>query len=282
MTETIDNLPVGMGVTEAAIAELAQRHAGLVCTNPEEREVVWGAVKECTGLRTKVENLRKELKAPGLEYHRKVDAEAKRVVALIKNVESPVKAVLDAYDKEQARIEAAEAAAEHKRVSDIQATINGMGAPLRQPGMPLADLRTALAEIEAREITPAEFQEFTAAANTQRLMVIVDLQKAVEAAEIHERTQEENRLLKERLAKAEAKAALTPAPVVDTEADCPDFPEEAPVAQGKLTYGELEKLASDLVDHLEWIGWGDRYESSAAREQGLTERAYTFQESLKG
>lgn len=55
--------------------------------------------------RTAIEAKRKELKEPALEFGRAVDAEAKRLTALIEPVESALKAKIDVIDREKERQE---------------------------------------------------------------------------------------------------------------------------------------------------------------------------------
>lgn len=71
--------------------------------------------KKVSKLRTKVENVRKELKADSLEYGRRIDAEAKRLTELILAIEMPLKKKEDWFTSENERIKREAEEAERKR-----------------------------------------------------------------------------------------------------------------------------------------------------------------------
>lgn len=107
-------------VSDAAIAQLKQQYGGLTAETPAKYEEVRKAIAETRTLRVKVEKTRKELKADALEYGRKVDAEAKRITALLLEVEDPLKAEKQKVDDEKARIQREKEEAEQRRIEEEQ------------------------------------------------------------------------------------------------------------------------------------------------------------------
>jgi hypothetical protein len=107
--------PVKYNITDAALADLAEKHKDVDAR--QDYELAKAALKECTSLRTSLEARRKELKKDALEYGRKVDGEAKRILAKILKVEEPIKKTKEEVDNEAARREA-------ERVASVEAEYN--------------------------------------------------------------------------------------------------------------------------------------------------------------
>lgn len=101
---TLEILPVVYSVTDAAIAEMKQELTGLTADTPANYEKVRLGIAQCRGYRVDIEERRKELKAPALEYGKKIDDEAKRVTALLVAIEDPLQIEKDKADAEKARI----------------------------------------------------------------------------------------------------------------------------------------------------------------------------------
>lgn len=94
---------------DAAIAKLKAQIAPLLA-DPKSALTTKEGYEECRAVlattrqwRSILEKKRVELKADALEFGRKVDAEAKRVLGLILEIESPIKAAKDAADTEKER-----------------------------------------------------------------------------------------------------------------------------------------------------------------------------------
>jgi len=111
--------------TAAALADLRQRHAGVVyeVTVPKEMKLAKEARAELRGLRTSLEKTRVEIKAPALERCRLIDAEAKRITAELVALEEPIDVQIKTEETraETARLEKLEA--ERLRVEAIQQKI---------------------------------------------------------------------------------------------------------------------------------------------------------------
>ena len=120
MTELL----VKYSVTDAKIAELKEQYQDVptIATN-RELSFLKKDITVIRTLRTSVESRRKELKADALEYGRKVDAEARRIIGQLVEIEQPMKdeqkrfeAKVKAEKEEKARIE-------RERVEQIQERI---------------------------------------------------------------------------------------------------------------------------------------------------------------
>lgn len=99
------------GIADAAIAKMAEDYLPLTINGLSDRagyDRVHSARMIVRSKRTKIEGVRKELKADALEYGRKVDAEAKRLTALIEPIENHLIEQESAIDRERERIKNAE------------------------------------------------------------------------------------------------------------------------------------------------------------------------------
>lgn len=136
-TELIDRAEVRDGQaivtysrTEAAIAELRKKYAGATydLTTVAGDKAARAGRLELVTLRGNLEKKRKELKAPALEFGKKIDSEAVRltaeIVALEKPIDDQIKADEQRRDDERRAKEAAEAA-RRKVHTDAIAKITG-------------------------------------------------------------------------------------------------------------------------------------------------------------
>ena len=113
--------------TEAALAELEQKYKDIPdCRDKENYERVRKGIAEVRGYRTSLEKMRKELGTEARAHLNKINSEAKRITARLLAIEEPMKAAKRAVDEEKERIKREKAAAEAKRVADIQARIDAM------------------------------------------------------------------------------------------------------------------------------------------------------------
>ena len=112
--------------TERGLAELRARLTGRVydVTTGKGMDEARKDRAECRSLRVNLEAKRKEIKAPALDYCRRIDSEAKRFTAEIEQMEDPIDQQIKA---EEARKEAARAErerAEAERLAAISAQID--------------------------------------------------------------------------------------------------------------------------------------------------------------
>lgn len=93
-------------LTDEMIEATRERYAALEATTPKGYEEVRQAIAVVRGTRTSLEKRRVELKAEALDYGRRVDAEARRLTAIIESIEAPLVEKKQAVDDEKARIKA--------------------------------------------------------------------------------------------------------------------------------------------------------------------------------
>lgn len=138
---------------DAAIAKMRAEYTLLTVKNPSDEhglKLVHKARMEVKNCRVAVEKLRKELKADSLEYGRKVDAEAKRITAMIEPIETHLEEQEAIVTREKERLKAE---AEAKRMAILDDRI----AKLLAAG---SVLNPQLVEV----MSPAKFAEILAEA----------------------------------------------------------------------------------------------------------------------
>lgn len=91
---------------EAVISEWREEFAGLTADTKEGYEQVRKAIRLCVSKRSEIETARETLNKEALAWQRKVNAEAKRITALVVEIEEPLKAKKKAVDDEAARVKA--------------------------------------------------------------------------------------------------------------------------------------------------------------------------------
>lgn len=106
---------VKYNITDSAISELRTQYAEV-----SEIKVVTAALSHIRGLRTDVEKHRVALKADALAWGKKVDAEAKRITALLIGIEEPLKLLKKEHDNGKERIRAEKARIEQERLYAIK------------------------------------------------------------------------------------------------------------------------------------------------------------------
>jgi len=111
--------------------------------------------------RVAVEKKRKDLKADALEWGRKVDAEAKRISALLEPIEVHLQTEEDKVTKEKERIKAEKIRLEQERVEGIRGKIETIKSFVSiPPNMTAADIQTKITVLETVVVTPEVYQEF--------------------------------------------------------------------------------------------------------------------------
>jgi len=126
-TDEPQAIPQRYAITDAAIASMRETFMPLKIIGVNDADgykKVHEARMVVKNHRVSVEKVRKELKADALEYGRKVDAEAKRITALLEPIESHLSDQEEAIDAEKERIKNAERLrieAEAKAKADAEA-----------------------------------------------------------------------------------------------------------------------------------------------------------------
>lgn len=176
--------PIEYGVTEAALAELAERYKDPDASTDDGYEYCKDGCRELTALRTAVETRRKDLKAPALNWGRDVDKQAKDIVRRVKAIESPVREEKERID-EIKQAEARKAAeVEQARVDGIQDNIEKIAATAREqnPNDTAADYQQHITWLTELAITDEMFGEFVEEANTARDAALFKLTQWHDAA----------------------------------------------------------------------------------------------------
>lgn len=121
----LSNTPIVFHISDARIDELRRELSGMKIVDSADYARVTKGIGVCRTLRTQVEKCRKDLKEESLLYGRKVDAEAKRLTAMLEEIEEPLKAEKQRIDDEK---EAAKKAAEEAKRLKIEQRINDLSA----------------------------------------------------------------------------------------------------------------------------------------------------------
>lgn len=208
---------VSYQLTDAQIAETRERYAALEATTPAGYEEVRQALAVVRGTRVGVEKRRVELKAEALDYGRRVDAEAKRLTALIESIEAPLAAKKQAVDDEKARLkaeaEAAKLAALEAKLQEERAAEEARLKAIRdQEEARLAAERAALA-VEREQLAEERRQAEQVRAAEQakedaRLAVQREQERAEQERQAAARAAEDARLRAEREALDRERRAL--------------------------------------------------------------------------
>lgn len=250
--------------TELAIAGLRAKYTGLKIAGPDDQEgfeVVKRARLDVRKFRTRVEEIRKDLKEESLEKGRRIDAEAKRITALILEIETPLadqeQRVIAERERIAAEAAAARAAMLAKRVADAKAVglvFDGVSFSSQHPGTPtltkaefdaLADFEfevvigtCAKAKAEAERIA-AEAKAAAEAAEAQR---VAEAKAAAEKLEAERRELEAQRAADAKAkAEADAKAAAEAAKLEEERAA---FQREREAFQREKAEAEAAKAAA--------------------------------------
>lgn len=213
--------PVVYMVTADEIAATKAKYAALDATTPAGYEEVRLAIQTVRSTRVSIEKRRVDLKAEALDYGRRVDAEAKRLTALIEEIESPLVAKKKAIDDEKARIKAeaeaaklkelqdrlaAERAAEDARLKDERAKLDAERAVFEEEKRKADDIAAEQrAADEARQREQREREQAEQKAEAERLRIEREAIER-ERAELARAKAESDRIEFERVARAKAEA----------------------------------------------------------------------------
>ena len=178
---------VQFGVADAAIAELSEQYMPLRVEGLSDSKglaTVHAARMHVKGLRVDVEKKRKQLKADALEYGRIVDAEAKRITALLAPIEGHLQSQEQVVLDEKARLKREEA---ERWAAALQARMDQ-----------LTEVGSYPAGTVIESMTEERFSQFLGEARAQH-----EARKREEAAE-RERLEAEQRRLEEERRKLDA------------------------------------------------------------------------------
>ena len=196
IVEPISTPPVKYSPTEAAIATMKEQLAPLladpnICRTSAGYDQVRQALAIVRTHRVAVEKRRVELKKDALEYGRRVDFEAKRITALLLEIEDPLKAKKQVIDEEKeaearAKIEAEKARIEAEERARREAEEAKLAAQRAEIARQQAELDARTAAEDARRRAEQERVEAEQRAERERLAAerrkLEEAQRAAEEA----------------------------------------------------------------------------------------------------
>lgn len=226
---TIDKELTRYNITDAAIASLSAKYMELTVKGIEDKDgfkKVHEARMDIVKRRTSVEKTRKDLKADSLDYGRRVDAEAKRITALLQPIEDHLTEQEKVVTDELARIKAQKEAEEAAR---IQARVNRLfefGA--RFDGEKYTAYGLVIPATILKAATDDQFASFVKQ---------IEDAKAAEEAEARRKAEEEARIKAEEEAKRKAEEERLAKIAAEQEAERQRLEEAA-----RLQKAEEERL----------------------------------------
>lgn len=241
-----------VSATERAIAEARERFARYTLGDDDAGyDAIKEACRELTTMRTTLEARRKDAKADALAWGRKVDSEAKRLEAQIREIEGPLVDMREQVDAKRRAEKEAREAAERVRLDRLNGMVEDIrSAGLETDGRPAADLRDVVMNLETLVCDEATFEEFAAVAEEARMAAIARLKAAIDKAvarEAHERA----------LAEQEAKLRA----------------EQEEIARQKAEWAERERQLAEREAKLAAAEAAERAEKEARERREAESRA---------
>lgn len=176
---------VEYSVSDAAIEKLRERYSGLTIANPADYERVRVAIADVRDIRVQVEKTRVELKADALAYGRKVDAEAKRITALLLEIEETLKLEKQKVDDEKDRVRREKEAAEKARIeAELKAKRDAEEAAAKAERDRIAAEQKAEADRLAKERAALEAERAAAEEERRKAQSVIDEQNRLERERI--------------------------------------------------------------------------------------------------
>lgn len=234
--------PVEFNITDAAIAELADKYSGMKADTPDNYKAISAAIRDVVSNRTAIEKRRKELKADALAWGKKVDTEAKRITAALTKIEEPLKATKKAVDDEKARIKAEEERKERERKTAIEvaiADINQM--PANAYGKPADDIRDLLTQAKAVMIDRDTFGEYIKLAESAKSKAVDAITQLLADREQYDQQQAELKAQREEMARQQEELRKVQAERDAAEAKQQKLAEEKAAAERAGQEAELAK-----------------------------------------
>ena len=186
-TKDIDTALANFSPADAAIEGMASRYLPLRVDGIKDKDglaAVREARRDVRDHRIRVEKTRKELKADALEYGRRVDAEAKRITALLEPIESHLDAEVKLVEAEQARLaaerEAKKRAALDARMSRL-AQFEFQAVPSEVEALDVDGFKALLEKAEAEFMERKEREAAEARAEAERQAAIEAERQRMEA-----------------------------------------------------------------------------------------------------
>ena len=192
---------VKYSVTDAAIADLRVKYAGLKITDAPSYETVRIAIADLRGKRTGVEDARLEFGRKVLAVKKQADDRAKEIIASLIEIETPLKTEKDRVDDEKARVKAEKERVEKARVDAIRARIESIRTTgIATPDVAAEALRDRFLNLFEIDIDDS-FQKFKVEAQAAKDSSIALLKEAIAKREAWEKEEADRKVEAERLEK---------------------------------------------------------------------------------
>lgn len=204
--------------TEQGLNELRTAYSGVIfeVNTTKGMELAKQARAQIRTLRTDLEAMRKEIKAPALERCRLIDAEAQRITMELRALENPIDDQIKIEESRKREEKEQKEREEQARIAIIQSKINEMkNYAIVALKLPSDGIELLIAELSSFIPSDEEFQELKQNCLYERDMVLAQLRqlcdnkKSEEAKEARlkelEQQMEEQRLLLEEKAKEQAR-----------------------------------------------------------------------------
>jgi hypothetical protein len=196
---------VQYNVTDAAIEKMKSEYMALTVTGLDD-EIGFKQVHEARMIvkshRVEVEKTRKGLKADALEWGKKVEAEAKRVTALLEPIETHLQTEEEKITKEKERIRQEKIRIEEKRVAGIKEKINIIKTVSDiSPSRSSEEIKKVNDYLSSLFISKDEFAEFEDEAKSILSFVIFKISTMLSERLEYEKQQAEAKAEAERLEK---------------------------------------------------------------------------------
>jgi len=194
-------------VTDAALAKLKEEYGEVPdCSTKEGYAIAKAGLAKFRSIRSKVEARRKELNSEAVDYKKRVDTEAKRIIEFVVVLEEPMKEARKAEDaiKEEEKRIAAEK--ERERVAAIEKDINTIrNVVLDCHGKTSLELSGIIESLDETPIEMDRFAEHTPIAEAAKIEAIGKLIEMRDQAVATEKADEERKAEDARLAEERKK-----------------------------------------------------------------------------
>ncbi len=241
MVETKECPVIEYRPTDAALAELRTKYAGAVfVTNTTKgMEAAKEARAELRGYRVALEKKRVDIKAPALERCRLIDSEAKRITAVLEELETPIDQAIKAEEQRKEIEKAEKAQLEAERVAALNARFDAIkDLPRLAVGKSVDFIRAKLQEADS--LDPETFPEdVRAAAVFEKRNAVAGLRAALDAREAADAEAEKIAAERAELAALRAK--------IEADAKASADAEAAIVAGEQRKRDEAERIERDRL-----------------------------------
>lgn len=180
---------VEYSTTAAALGELRAKYQDVIFPVETTKGMTdaKAARKELRDLRTGLEKLRKEIKAPALRRCQLIDTEAKDITAQLTKLEDPIDEQIKIEEERKEREKQERERVERERAAEIKGRIDAIRALPGQSVRDTAeDLAATIKDLTDFEITSEVFAEFSEEATATKAQAIEELTGLMDAAKTRE------------------------------------------------------------------------------------------------